>query len=61
MAVVLLGIAAFLSLWLARDSPGIRVWMVRVVLALAVISAGLGIWTGNLGGQIRHLEVRAAQ
>lgn len=59
LAVVLLGIASFLSLWLTRDSPGIRPWMVRVVLALAVISAGLGVWTGNLGGQIRHPEIRA--
>jgi hypothetical protein len=29
------------------------------VLTLAVISSGLGAWTGNLGGQVHHPEVRA--
>jgi hypothetical protein len=28
-------------------------------LALAMIGAGLGMWAGNLGGQVRHTEVRA--
>lgn len=59
VAVVLLGMVAFLSLWLSRHSPNIRGWIVAAVLALSVISSGLGMWAGNLGGQVRHTEVRA--
>jgi uncharacterized membrane protein len=59
VAVVLLGVVALLSLWLSRHSPNIRGWIVAAALALAVISAGLGMWAGNLGGQVRHTEVRA--
>ncbi len=59
VAVVLLGVVALLSLWLSRRSPNIPGWMVAAALALAVISTGLGMWTGNLGGQVRHTEVRA--
>ncbi len=59
VAVVLLGAVALLSLWLSRRSPNIRGWMVAAVLVLAVISTGLGMWAGNLGGQVRHTEVRA--
>ncbi len=58
VAVVLLGAVALLSLWLSRHSSNIQGWMVAATLALAVISTGLGTWTGNLGGQIRHTEVR---
>lgn len=58
VAIEILGAVALLSLWLARRSPNARRWMVFVVLALAVISGGLGMWTGSLGGEIRHTEVR---
>jgi len=37
----------------------IRGRIVAAPLALAVISVGLGMWAGNLGGQVRHTEVRA--
>ena len=57
--VVLLGVVALLSLWLSRHSPNIRGWIVVAALALAVISVGLGMWAGNLGGQVHHTEVRA--
>lgn len=59
VAVGLLGAVALLSLWLSRHSPNIQGWMVAAALALAVAGTGLGMWTGNLGGQIRHTEVRA--
>jgi uncharacterized membrane protein len=57
--VVLLGVIALLGLWLSRHSPNIRSWIVAAALALAVISVGLGMWAGNLGGQVRNTEVRA--
>ena len=58
VAVALLGVVALMSLWLSRHSPNIRGWIVAMSLALAVISVGLGMWAGNLGGQVRHTEVR---
>jgi hypothetical protein len=33
--------------------------IVAAALALAMVSAELGMWVGNLGGQVRHTEVRA--
>lgn len=59
VTIEILGAVALLSLWLSRRSPDTRRWLVFVVLALAVIAGGLGIWTGDLGGQVRHTEVRA--
>ena len=59
IAIELLGAVSLLSLWLSRKAERIAGWMLVSVLLLALISSGLGIWTGGLGGQIRHTEVRA--
>jgi uncharacterized membrane protein len=59
VTIEILGAVALLNLWWSRRSPDTRRWLVLVVLALAVIASGLGMWTGNLGGQVRHTEVRA--
>src|SRR4029450_3168078 len=60
IAIEILGAVALLGLWLSRRSPDTRRWLGCVVLALAVLAGGLGIWTGNLGGQVRHTEARAS-
>lgn len=60
VAIEILGAVAVSSLWSARRSPGGRKWLAFVVLILAVLASGLGMWTGSLGGQIRHTEVRAS-
>jgi len=59
VAIELLGAASLLSLWLLRRAAAIKSWMMIAVLVLALISSGLAVWTGGLGGQIRHTEVRA--
>ena len=59
VAIEILGIVSLLSLWLSRRSPEIKRKLVFAVLVLAIIASGLGAWTGNLGGQIRHTEVRS--
>jgi hypothetical protein len=59
VAIELLGAASLLSLWLLRRAVAIKGWMMIAVLVLALISSGLAVWTGGLGGQIRHTEVRA--
>jgi uncharacterized membrane protein len=59
VAIELLGAVSLLSLWLLRRAAAIKGWMMIAVLILALISIGLAVWTGGLGGQIRHTEVRA--
>jgi len=59
LAVVLLGAVALLSLRLSRRSQPVPQWIKTAVFVLATISSGLGVWTGSLGGQIRHSEVQA--
>ena len=60
VAIEILGAVSLLSLWLSRRSRReLRSWMTLGVLILAMISSGLAGWTGAIGGQIRHTEVRA--
>jgi NADH:ubiquinone oxidoreductase subunit 4 (subunit M) len=60
VAIQILGALSLLSLCLSwRSRQELRSWMTLLVLTLAVISSGLGAWTGSIGGQIRHTEVRA--
>jgi formate hydrogenlyase subunit 3/multisubunit Na+/H+ antiporter MnhD subunit len=58
-AIQILGALSLLSLWLSwRSRRELRSWMTLGVFILAMISSGLGAWTGSIGGQIRHTEVR---
>jgi hypothetical protein len=59
VAIELLGIASLLSLWHLWKGRALAGWLFATVLVLAVLSSGLGVWTGGLGGQIRHSEVRS--
>jgi hypothetical protein len=59
VAIELLGVASLVALWFSRKGQTLAGWLVVTVLALAVISSGLAVWTGGLGGQIRHTEIRA--
>jgi len=58
-AIQILGALSLLSLWLSwRSRRELRSWMTLGVFILAMINSGLGAWTGSIGGQIRHTEVR---
>ena len=59
VVVELLGVASLLGLWFSREGQSLAGWLLVTVLVLAVISGGLAVWTGGLGGQIRHTEIRA--
>ena len=60
VAIEILGAVSLLSLFLSwRARRELKSWMTLGVLILAMISSGLGAWTGSIGGQIRHTEVRA--
>ena|SRR5947209_1286055 len=59
-AIEILGAISLIGLWLSRRSQIIARWAILSVFVLAVISSGLGVWTGGLGGQVRHTEIRSS-
>ena len=44
-------------IWFRQGKP-IKNWFSTLALAAAILVAGLMAWTANLGGQIRHTEIR---
>jgi uncharacterized membrane protein len=59
VASVGLGVLALAALALFRGRALPR-WVIAGGLALAIVAGGLMGYTGYLGGQVRHTEVRAA-
>lgn len=59
IATSVAGVAALglLLLYRRRELPR---WAVSGTLALVLVGGGLMAWTANLGGQIRHSEIRTA-
>ncbi|MGH9785873.1 MAG: hypothetical protein ACRD88_17015, partial [Terriglobia bacterium] len=58
--LMLTGTVAWLALWQYRRFKEPSRWAVWSVLTLAVITLGLMMQTGTLGGEISHPEIRAA-
>ncbi|HUI68644.1 MAG TPA: hypothetical protein VL087_10625 [Nitrospirota bacterium] len=54
----ILGITSLAGLVLFRRSGVIPKWLVVMVLVLSLITAATASLTANLGGQIRHTEIR---
>jgi len=55
------GAFAWLGLWQFRRLARIPAWNLAVILILTLVSFGLMARASNLGGEIRHAEIRAAQ
>lgn len=55
-----LGGASLLGLIFFRGARPAPRWFGVVVLVLALLTSGLVMWTANLGGGIRHPEIRGA-
>jgi hypothetical protein len=53
------GFAAWIALWQTRRRGGAAPGLVPVVTVLTVVSLGLMARAANLGGEIRHPEIRA--
>ena len=53
-----LGIAALAGLLFLRESGAIPKWIVVIVLLVSLVTAAVVGLTANLGGQIRHTEIR---
>lgn len=56
--IFLLGIVAGIGLFLGRKEKPMPKWIYPTVLALALITFALMARAANLGGQIRHEEIR---
>lgn len=57
--LVILGVTALAGLALFRRGKSIPCWFAIAASALALLVGGLMAWTANLGGQIRHGEIRS--
>ena len=57
--VVMLGMAALAGLLLFRGGERVPTWFGSLMLAASLMVSGLMAWTANVGGQIRHTEIRS--
>ncbi|MEO8097595.1 MAG: hypothetical protein ABI811_07815 [Acidobacteriota bacterium] len=56
--VIVLGVAGLAGLALFRRGRTFPVWFGPLMIAASLIVSGLMGWTANLGGRIRHTEIR---
>ncbi|HVP10433.1 MAG TPA: hypothetical protein VMV94_04500 [Phycisphaerae bacterium] len=59
VAVEVLGALAAAALVLFQQAPGAASRLLVVSLVLSVFTGVWLVWTANLGGQIRHTEIRS--
>ncbi len=57
--VLLLGASSLAGLVRFRQQKPVPTWFLVVILILGLAAGGVLAWTANLGGQIRHSEIRA--
>jgi uncharacterized membrane protein len=57
----ILGLLAAMGLIRRRAGQDRSSWYPKTVLLLGLVVGGLMAWTANLGGQIRHSEIRPGQ
>jgi uncharacterized membrane protein len=60
-AIVLTGAFAWLGLWQIRRTSRAANWNLAAVLLLSLVAFGLVARAANIGGEIRHPEIRPAQ
>ena len=58
IGMVVLGLVALVGLIRFRAPRIAPAWYGRGILLLALLMGGVMVWTANLGGQIRHSEIR---
>jgi uncharacterized membrane protein len=59
IGMVAIGALALLALWRLRRGRTLARWYAPLVLVAGLVVAGMMGWIANLGGQIRHSEIRA--
>jgi len=58
VVMLVLGAVALIGLFAERFKEPVRKTTAAVVLILSLVAAGMTAWTANLGGDIRHPEIR---
>ena len=58
IGVVMVGVMALFGLWRLGTGKILPRWYPPVLLIAGIMVAGLMVWIANLGGQIRHSEIR---
>lgn len=58
IGMVVVGVIALLGLWRLGTGKILPQWYSPVVLIAGLTVTGLMVWIANLGGQIRHSEIR---
>jgi len=58
IGVVVIGVIALLGLWRLATGRMLPRWYSPATLMAGIMVAGLMVWIANLGGQIRHSEIR---
>jgi len=61
VGVLVVGACALAGLVFSRSGRAVPGWLGYSVLVAVVVGGGLMAWTANLGGQVRHTEIRGAQ
>jgi hypothetical protein len=56
--LLVLGFSGLLGLLIFRSGKLIPTWLNSGMLALSLVVFGFSAWTANLGGQVRHTEIR---
>ncbi len=56
--IFLCGLSAAVALVVSRREKRVPVALLAVVMGLLVVTFGLMAWTANLGGQLRHPQLR---
>jgi len=56
-----LGLLALFGWWWSRAERRLAPWYSAVMLVIGVLVTGYMGWVANLGGQIRHSEIRSGQ
>lgn len=59
IALIVLGVVSLIGLFLTLRKSSLIRTVALVTLFISLISFGLVVWTGYLGGQIRHTELNA--
>jgi hypothetical protein len=60
-ATVILGVGGLAGLVGFRKSTRMAAWFVVTMLVGGLVVSGLIAWTANLGGQVRHSEIRSPE
>lgn len=58
VAVLFVGLLALTGAFMFNKGKNIPNWFSGLIIALALISTASLAWTSNLGGKIRHTEIR---